>query len=69
MIWLQAGVFSSGLMAARCCSKEGVKANPANFLLMHCDGTQCWGVLGPPVAAGAFYCISWYQLIKNKSGT
>ncbi|WP_034551516.1 sodium ion-translocating decarboxylase subunit beta [Carnobacterium funditum] len=39
-------------MAARVVQKEGVKANPANFLLMHAMGPNVAGVIGSAVAAG-----------------
>jgi sodium ion-translocating decarboxylase beta subunit len=39
-------------MAARVVQKEGVKANPSNFLLMHAMGPNVAGVIGSAVAAG-----------------
>lgn len=39
-------------MAARIVQKEGVKANPSNFLLMHAMGPNVAGVIGSAVAAG-----------------
>ena len=39
-------------MAARVSNKEGQKANPANFLLMHAMGPNVAGVIGSAVAAG-----------------
>ena len=39
-------------MAARVASKEGQKANPSNFLLMHAMGPNVAGVIGSAVAAG-----------------
>ena len=39
-------------MAARVVQKEGSKANPANFLLMHAMGPNVAGVIGSAVAAG-----------------
>ena len=39
-------------MAARVAQKEGQKANPANFLLMHAMGPNVAGVIGSAVAAG-----------------
>lgn len=39
-------------MAARVSQKEGQKANPANFLLMHAMGPNVAGVIGSAVAAG-----------------
>ena len=39
-------------MAARVSQKEGQKANPGNFLLMHAMGPNVAGVVGSAVAAG-----------------
>lgn len=39
-------------MAARVSNKEGLKANPANYLLMHAMGPNVAGVIGSAVAAG-----------------
>lgn len=39
-------------MAARVVQREGAKANPANFLLMHAMGPNVAGVIGSAVAAG-----------------
>lgn len=39
-------------MAARVVNKEGMKANPSNFLLMHAMGPNVAGVIGSAVAAG-----------------
>ena len=39
-------------MAARVVQKEGVKADPTNFLLMHAMGPNVAGVIGSAVAAG-----------------
>ena len=39
-------------MAARVAQKEGRKANPTNFLLMHAMGPNVAGVIGSAVAAG-----------------
>lgn len=39
-------------MAARVSQKEGQRANPANFLLMHAMGPNVAGVIGSAVAAG-----------------
>ena len=39
-------------MAARVSQKEGIKANPANYLLMHAMGPNVAGVIGSAVAAG-----------------
>ena len=41
-------------MAARVSNKEGQKANPSNFLLMHAMGPNVAGVIGSAVAAGYF---------------
>ncbi|MDY6040627.1 MAG: sodium ion-translocating decarboxylase subunit beta [Candidatus Faecousia sp.] len=39
-------------MAARVANKEGQKANPSNFLLMHALGPKVAGVIGSAIAAG-----------------
>lgn len=39
-------------MAARVAQREGVKANPNNYLLMHAMGPNVAGVIGSAVAAG-----------------
>ena len=39
-------------MAARVAQKEGQRANPSNFLLMHAMGPNVAGVIGSEVAAG-----------------
>jgi len=39
-------------MAARVANKEGQKANPANYLLMHAMGPNVAGVIGSAIAAG-----------------
>lgn len=39
-------------MAARVANKEGLEANPQNFLLMHAMGPNVAGVIGSAVAAG-----------------
>lgn len=44
-------------MAARVSQKEGAKADPANFLLMHAMGPNVAGVIGTAVAAGVFLAI------------
>ena len=44
-------------MAARVSQKEGQKANPTNFLLMHAMGPNVAGVIGTAVAAGTFMAI------------
>ncbi|MBE6596166.1 MAG: sodium ion-translocating decarboxylase subunit beta [Ruminococcaceae bacterium] len=45
-------------MAARVSQKEGQKADPSNFLLMHAMGPNVAGVIGSAVAAGVF--LSWF---------
>ncbi|MBP5662460.1 MAG: sodium ion-translocating decarboxylase subunit beta [Clostridia bacterium] len=44
-------------MAARVAQKEGQRANPANFLLMHAMGPNVAGVIGSAVAAGVLLSI------------
>ena len=44
-------------MAARVSQKEGQRANPANFLLMHAMGPNVAGVIGSAVAAGVLLSI------------
>ena len=44
-------------MAARVSQREGQKANPSNFLLMHAMGPNVAGVIGTAVAAGTFMAI------------
>ena len=44
-------------MAARVANKEGQKANPSNFLLMHAMGPNVAGVIGSAVAAGVFLTL------------
>lgn len=44
-------------MAARVSNKEGQKANPSNFLLMHAMGPNVAGVIGSAVAAGVLLCL------------
>ena len=39
-------------MAARVAQREGIKANPNNYLLMHAMGPNVAGVIGSAVAAG-----------------
>jgi len=39
-------------MAARVAQKEGLKADPTNYLLMHAMGPNVAGVIGSAVAAG-----------------
>ncbi len=45
-------------MAARVAQREGQKADPSNFLLMHAMGPNVAGVIGSAVAAGVF--LSWF---------
>ncbi len=61
MNWLSGGkinplIGSAGVsavpMAARVSQKEGQRANPANFLLMHAMGPNVAGVIGSAIAAG-----------------
>ena len=44
-------------MAARVVNKEGLAANPQNFLLMHAMGPNVAGVLGSAVAAGILLAL------------
>ena len=44
-------------MAARVAQKEGQKANPSNFLLMHAMGPNVAGVIGSAVAAGVLLTL------------
>ena len=44
-------------MAARVSQKEGQKADPGNFLLMHAMGPNVAGVIGSAVAAGVFIAL------------
>ena len=44
-------------MAARVSQKEGQKANPSNFLLMHAMGPNVAGVIGSAVAAGFLLAV------------
>ena len=44
-------------MAARVANKEGQKANPTNFLLMHAMGPNVAGVIGSAIAAGVLLSI------------
>ena len=44
-------------MAARVSQKEGQKANPANFLLMHAMGPNVAGVIGSAIAAGFLLAV------------
>ncbi|MBO5287619.1 MAG: sodium ion-translocating decarboxylase subunit beta [Clostridia bacterium] len=44
-------------MAARVSQKEGQKANPSNFLLMHAMGPNVAGVIGSGIAAGVLIAL------------
>ena len=44
-------------MAARVVQKEGQRADPTNFLLMHAMGPNVAGVIGSAVAAGVFISL------------
>ena len=44
-------------MAARVSQKEGQRADPGNFLLMHAMGPNVAGVIGSAVAAGVFIAL------------
>ena len=44
-------------MAARVANKEGQKANPSNFLLMHAMGPNVAGVIGSAIAAGFLLAV------------
>ncbi len=44
-------------MAARVVAKEGQKANPKNFLIMHAMGPNVAGVIGSAVAAGVLISL------------
>ena len=44
-------------MAARVAQKEGARANPSNFLLMHAMGPNVAGVIGSAVAAGFLLAV------------
>lgn len=44
-------------MAARVVNKEGLAADPQNFLLMHAMGPNVAGVLGSAVAAGVLLAL------------
>ena len=44
-------------MAARVSQKEGQRANPSNFLLMHAMGPNVAGVIGSAVAAGFLLAV------------
>ena len=66
MYWLSKGkinplIGAAGVsavpMAARVASKEGQKANPSNFLLMHAMGPNVAGVIGSAIAAGVLMAL------------
>ncbi|MBQ6848644.1 MAG: sodium ion-translocating decarboxylase subunit beta [Clostridia bacterium] len=66
MYWITGGkvnplIGSAGVsavpMAARVAQKEGQKANPSNFLLMHAMGPNVAGVIGSAVAAGVLLTL------------
>ena len=44
-------------MAARVSNKEGLRANPSNFLLMHAMGPNVAGVIGSAVSAGILLAL------------
>ncbi len=44
-------------MAARVVQKEGLKANPGNYLLMHAMGPNVAGVIGSAIAAGCLLAL------------
>ena len=44
-------------MAARVVNREGLSANPHNFLLMHAMGPNVAGVIGSAVAAGVLLAV------------
>ena len=44
-------------MAARVSQKEGQRANPSNFLLMHAMGPNVAGVIGSAIAAGVLIAL------------
>jgi oxaloacetate decarboxylase beta subunit len=44
-------------MAARVSHDMGMKADPANFLLMHAMGPNVAGVIGSALAAGYFLSV------------
>ncbi len=57
-------------MAARVASKEGQKADPQNFLLMHAMGPNVSGVIGSAVAAGVLMSVipNMMQMLTNIGG-
>ncbi len=57
-------------MAARVASKEGQKADPQNFLLMHAMGPNVAGVIGSAVAAGVLMSVipNMMQLLASTGG-
>ena len=44
-------------MAARVSQREGQKADPGNFLLMHAMGPNVAGVIGSAIAAGVMLAL------------
>jgi oxaloacetate decarboxylase beta subunit len=44
-------------MAARISNKEGLKANPSSYLLMHAMGPNVAGVIGSAVAAAVLLSV------------
>ena len=69
MNWISGGkinplIGSAGVsavpMAARISQKEGAKADPINFLLMHAMGPNVAGVIGSAVAAGVLLSVIAY---------
>ena len=69
MNWISGGkinplIGSAGVsavpMAARISQKEGAKADPTNFLLMHAMGPNVAGVIGSAVAAGVMLSVIAY---------
>ena len=56
-------------MAARVSQKEGQKANPANFLLMHAMGPNVAGVIGSAIAAGVLLSMFGYRYYSLHSPT
>ena len=50
-------------MAARVANREGQKANPSNFLLMHAMGPNVAGVIGSAIAAGFLLSACNYLMV------
>jgi len=70
--WGAAGVSAVPYGRTSLFKKEGVKANPAKFLLMHCDGTMLQVSLASRSSGRVFFnCNSLVKITdkKNKSGT